>query len=202
MNFKPIKYFVFLLTSTLVACGQSSVDVHSHTYVEGSVESETTVSVTSPGYTEVVVTTETVPSPPELLMFDLVDSYGFSGQFDPDVALAINPYEDDGWFEIYWEANAWDDYWVEFYVNDRPDWEDAVYFGSQMCGAGFPCDAEGMQFCQYDLDFGLSCDTGENLIADISPLIYAIPQTLYVFLQVCDLDFNYCEYDYYPVLFE
>ncbi|WP_018415336.1 hypothetical protein [Teredinibacter turnerae] len=183
MNVSRIAPWFFVSLVWLGGCGADTVVVHSDT-------------------TEVIVEEEYPPLPPSLDAFFLVDSYGISPEFDPAAALAINPYVDDGWFELEWMASSWDDYWVEFYVNDRPDWDGAVYAGSQLCGIGLECDQDGLQFCRYDTGFGLSCDTGEDFVADLSPLIYVIPQTLYVFLQVCDTGFEYCEYDYYPVLFE
>lgn len=170
-------------TLALAACGYDSVEVHTDA-------------------SDVVVEHHYDPLPPSLDAFFIVDSYGISPEFDPDIALAVNPYLDDGWFELEWIVDSWDDYWVEFYVNDRPDWDGAVYAGSQFCGLGQSCDEDGLQFCRYDTQFGLYCDTGEELTADLGPLVYVIPQTLYVFLQVCDTEFIYCEYDYYPVLFE
>ncbi len=138
---------------------------------------------------------------PSLQDFHMVDSYGTDSGSSSD-ALAIDPYTDEGMFEVYWFVDSWDDYWVEFYISDNPSMDGAEYIASQMCGVGLDCNEDGMQFCQYSADMYLSCDTGEQHSADLSPLIYAFPQTLYFILQACDFSFEYCEYAFYPVLFE
>ncbi|SMF45551.1 hypothetical protein SAMN02745866_02961 [Alteromonadaceae bacterium Bs31] len=140
-------------------------------------------------------------SKPRLQDFHMVDSYGIDSASHSQ-ALVVDPYLDEGLFEIYWFADSWDDYWVEFYISDNPSMDGAEYVGSQMCGVGLDCSEDGLQFCQYSADLYLSCDTGEEHLADVSPLIYAIPQTLYFILQVCDYSFDYCEYSFRPVLFK
>lgn len=137
---------------------------------------------------------------PELEAFNITDSFGHNSEVSPSLAMTIDPYVDNGWFEIAWIAHSWDDYWVEYYINDSPSMENASYVGSQLCGLGFECEEDGLQFCQYTPDYGVSCDTGEEHTAYIDYLVRVTPQTLYFILQVCDIDFEYCEYQFEPVL--
>ncbi|WP_185232337.1 hypothetical protein [Teredinibacter franksiae] len=176
----------------LTACGAEYAHTGSHYHQVDHQEVEYVV-------VEEVVTVIDVP---ELESFDMVDSYGNSSEFTPNKALAVSPYVDNGWFEVYWQADSWDDYWVEYYINNSPSLEAAAYVGSQQCGMGLECEEDGLQFCQYTSDFQLWCDTGEDQVTDISEMVHAIPQTFYFILQVCDLWYEYCEYSYYPVLFE
>lgn len=137
---------------------------------------------------------------PELEAFTITDSFGLNSEVSPSLAMAIDPYVDNGWFEIAWLAHSWDDYWVEYYISDNPSLDNASYIGSQLCGLGFACEDDGLQFCRYTSDYGLRCDTGEEHTAYIDHLVHVIPQTLYFILQVCDLNFEYCEYQFEPVL--
>lgn len=145
------------------------------------------------------VVVETVFAP-ELEAFYLTDSYGVSSDHTPYDSLILDPYIDNGWFDVSWVVDSWDDYWVEFYMSDNPSLDDATYIGSQMCGYGLECDEDGLQLCRYTPDYGISCDTGEDRIAYVDHLIYTVPQTLYFITQVCDLNFEVCEYRFEPVL--
>lgn len=138
---------------------------------------------------------------PSLRSFDLIDSYDQDTSAPSYAPLALNPYEYDGLFEVFWRANSLEDYTVTFWVNDRPSFRGAIPFHSEVCGAGRWCDQGGSLVCEYTSDFYLSCDNSAHE-ADIASLFSQVPQLLYVFAEVCDVDSDYCEYDYYPVTFE
>ncbi|WP_052692236.1 hypothetical protein [Teredinibacter purpureus] len=188
----------------LSACGGEHIDVYgsdhaahsvSYTAVEAPstvVIEQTVIVVSEPIEPAPIVITDTVDIP-LLETFDVVDSYGNDSALMTMPFLAINPFIDEGWFEIYWYAQAYTDYWVEFYIGESALIDDATYVGSELCGEGLACDTDGMQFCQYTSDFYVACETGESYVADVAPLIYVIPQTLHVFVQVCSLDYTFCD---------
>jgi len=196
---------MILASALLVGCGGEYVEVYAEDRYHDTEPAYHDATYYDTTYYETEQTVSVLVDPfggPSLEEFHIVDSYGNSSEQTPNTALALDPYTDDGWFEIYWYAQSWDDYWVEYYVSDNPSLDGALYVGSQLCGVGLECEDEGLQFCRYDAEFGLSCDTGEGHIADVGAMIYAIPQTLFVILQVCDLGYESCEYGFYPVMFE
>lgn len=142
---------------------------------------------------------------PELQSFDMIDSYGQDTARPPYLDLALSPSElpsgTEGVFEIFWRVNSLEDYTVSLRVNDRPSIATSLAVHSEVCGAGRWCDQSGSLICDYTDDFYLSCDNSNNPL-DIASLFPDVPQRLYLFLEVCDSDSNYCEYDYYPVTFE
>jgi len=136
---------------------------------------------------------------PDFEAFYITDSFGTSSAA-PSSSLILDPYIDNGWFDISWEVDSWDDYWIEFYLSDNPGLDGAVYIGSQVCGLGFECEEDGLQLCHYSASGTISCDTGEDREVYIDHLLYTLPQTLYFVAQVCDFNFEYCEYRFEPVL--
>ena len=142
---------------------------------------------------------------PYLEEFNMVDSYGEDTYDYLYPAPAISPYVDNGLFEVYWFVDSVEDYIVEYRINTSPSVEDSRLINSDICGAGLACDQDGLQFCQYFDDFTITCDSNDNndfYLIDISDMIFTVPQTLYLILQVCDIDSYVCEYDYLPVLME
>jgi len=138
---------------------------------------------------------------PSLRYFDLIDSYDQDTAQPPYGTLAINPYLYDGLFDVSWGVSNRGDYLVHLWINNRARIEDALLVQSQLCGPGLACDQTGGLICEYTSDFYLSCDQRRAPL-DIAPLVTQIPEQLYLFLEVCDRQSRYCEYDYYPVLFE
>lgn len=137
---------------------------------------------------------------PHLYAFDILDSYDTDTAYS-DAPLALNPYLYHGLFNIYWEVDSLEDYYVELSVNDYSDLTDSILVHSERCGAGLFCDQSGSWMCEYGADLTLSCNDGVE-VTDISLLFNQVPQDLYLILQICDVDSSYCEYDYYPVLME
>lgn len=140
---------------------------------------------------------------PELRSFDLIDSYNQDTARPPYGDLALNPDPDhyNGMFEIFWHVNSLEDYTVTLRVSDRPSIASSLSVHSEVCGEGRWCDQGGNLLCEYTSDFYLSCDNSNNPL-DIASFFPAVPQQLYLFLEVCDSNSSYCEYDYYPVIFE
>ncbi len=138
---------------------------------------------------------------PSLRHFDLLDSYDQDTAKPPYTPLAMNPYKYEGVFDVSWQVNSLEDYSVHLWVNDRPDLRNALLVQSDICGQGLWCDQSGSYPCQYTSDLYLSCDANTEPL-DIAPLFAQVPQQLYLFLEVCDRNSSYCEYDYYPVIFE
>lgn len=137
---------------------------------------------------------------PELLSFDLYDSYDVDTRVDHQTPLALNPYYYEGLFDVFWRVNSLEDYRVELRINDSPSPAASYLLHAERCGVGLWCDQSGNLLCEYTSHFSLSCE-GEPLV-DVSPLFPNLPQELFLILQVCDLNSSYCEYDYYPVWME
>lgn len=137
---------------------------------------------------------------PALLSYDILDSYD-TDTAESNAPLALNPYSYYGMFEIRWIASSLEDYRVRVSINDRPSLTDSVEIHNERCGAGLWCDRDGSLLCEYGVNLTLSCDRYSDPV-DISYLFYDIPDDLYLFLEVCDIDSPYCEYDYYPVTME
>ena len=143
------------------------------------------------------------PFAPELLSVELIDSYGYSSVDTPVHGLSIDPYIDDGLFELFWRAEAWDDYWAELYINDRPSFDGALFVDDQLCGLDLACDQDGVFFCQYTPGFSVLCDGGDEVgVVSISELMIRVPEKLYVGVQLCNLYFDECEYQWREVWFE
>ncbi len=135
---------------------------------------------------------------PELRAFHFIDSYGVSTEDEYDPLLIVDPYVDDGLFEIYWNVRSHADYRVEYRVNDIPSLTGSTLVYSERCGAGRQCDQSGLRLCQYYPDFTMACGF-DDFVTDVGHLIYQVPQTLYSILRVCRLNGAYCEYEYHPV---
>ena len=134
---------------------------------------------------------------PALVGFDVVDSYGVDTGYSTK-ALAIDPYINNGLFDIFWKANSLYDYRVNIRINATTDAASSLLIYSDICGAGRACDQAGNLICEYTADFYLSCNNARHP-TDIASLMKRVPQTLYLMLEICDLDSPYCSYKYYPV---
>lgn len=138
---------------------------------------------------------------PELHAFDIIDSYDVDTAAPNHPPLKLSPYLYDGLYEIFWDVNSLEDYTVSLRINDRPTLDNSLVIHSQVCGAGRRCDQSGNWVCEYTSDFYMSCD-GSASAVDIYPLIGQVPQKVYMLIEVCDTNSNYCEFDYYPVTLE
>jgi hypothetical protein len=147
---------------------------------------------------------EPVHYPPGLDAFHLVDSYGISSEDFPDSELALNPYLDSGQFEFYWYADNVDDYTIELRINDHPDLVGSRLISSDYCGPGLDCDRDGIQFCEYFSDFSISCAppsaTSPRVYFD--DMVLALPEKLFLILDLCDTRSDYCEFRTREVIFE
>jgi hypothetical protein len=144
--------------------------------------------------------------PPGLDAFHLVDSYGISSEDFPHSEMILNPYLDGGQFEFYWYADNIDDYTIELRINDVPDFYSSRLVSSDYCGPGLDCDRDGIQFCEYFADFSLSCaapgaGTGSSRVY-FDDMVYAVPETLFLILDLCDTRTDYCEFQTREVIFE
>lgn len=142
---------------------------------------------------------------PALQYFDVIDSYGVDTARTPRAELALSPFEYNGLFEVFWQVNSLEDYTVSLKINDRPSLVDSITIHSEVCGENKWCDQAGNLVCEYTDDFLMACENASKFV-DILPLFAAdingepvTPETLYLFLEICDYDSFYCEYDYYPV---
>ncbi len=137
---------------------------------------------------------------PELRSFDMIDSYDVDTSTS-NAPLALSPNQYNGLFEIFWKVNSLENYRVSLKINDRDTLYNSITIGSTVCGAGLVCDQSGNWVCEYTEDLFMNCDTSVRNV-DIEPLFSTIPQKLYLLLEVCDIDSNYCEFDSYPVTME
>lgn len=135
---------------------------------------------------------EPVNPVPALVGFDMIDSYGVDTALS-NRALEIDPFIDNGLFDIFWRVNSLEDYEVNVRVNSSPNTSNSILIYSEICGAGLPCDQGGNLICQYSEDSTLSCGRGPVVS------IKRMPVDLYLILEACDLDSSYCNYRYYPV---
>ena len=141
---------------------------------------------------------------PALFSFDISDTADtYSGDY-VEPFLELDPYDNNGEFELFWEVDSNDDYIVEYRISQSPSLTDSKLIGEDYCGRDFDCDRTGMQFCQYRPDFSVRCDSyggSQERIIHIDELLDTVPQTLYIALAVCDVHHhNACDAQYLPVL--
>jgi hypothetical protein len=149
-------------------------------------------------------------APPELEAFHMVDSYGVSTDEDPFTQLRLSPYMDSGLFEVFWYVNNEEDYTVEMSINDQPSLAGRIVVAEDYCGPGLECDLDGIQFCEYNPDFSISCDPpsedfpGRTLtyFDELIDLSRPLPQTLYFILDICDTRSDICEFQILDVSME
>ncbi|GGY87268.1 hypothetical protein GCM10011613_35580 [Cellvibrio zantedeschiae] len=134
---------------------------------------------------------------PSLVAFDIVDSYGVDTGYSLK-ALAIDPYINNGLFDVFWKVNSLKDYRVNIRVNSTPEISNSLIIYSDICGAYRACDQGGNVICEYTSDFYLSCNNARHP-TDIAAFIKRVPQNVNLILEICDLDSPYCSYKYYPV---
>ena len=156
-------------------------------------------------------TIEVESSSPQLIAFNVIDSYGVNTEFDAHIPLTVSPFQDDGFFEIFWDVDNFslgfdEDYQVNFYINDRPGINNSILISANFCGFFDRCNDFGYQQCFYNSDLSVSCTLpNSDLIdatVDISDLFVSIPEPLYMVLEVCDVEGFNCDVDAWPVLFE
>ncbi len=145
-------------------------------------------------------------SGPELLDFHIIDSFKVDSLEDYVTPLALDPYEYDGWFDLFWYVDSDWDYIVAVGVNDRPTMNGATIVAVDFCGVDSPCDSLGTYLCQYTEDYYVGCGFGEiearsnqKSISHLLNLSQELPQRVYLVLEVCDADGGGCEYDPLPV---
>ncbi|MBX2857345.1 MAG: hypothetical protein KTR17_01680 [Cellvibrionaceae bacterium] len=170
-----MKFALFALAAiTLAGCGGAG---YSDDYIDDYIEVD-----------------EPIYDRPQIEFFELIDTFGFSS-FDPGTPV-LNPYEDDGWFQVNWEADTRDDYVVEYRVNDLPSITGSVLIDSETCGPGFSCGREGLQFCQYNADISMTCDADFRVDRSFDHKVFVLPQSLFFIIQLCTPDFVFCEYTF------
>lgn len=152
---------------------------------------------------EVVITEQRHYHTLHLEGFHLVDSYYVNSEFERNRTLRLDPYIDDGLFEVYWYVNSSHNYRATLSINDRPSLNGALIVGSELCGPGRSCDYDGMQQCVYTPDFQLGCGLdwydAERNARRVEELFYSVPEHLYVNLEVCDTVGVACELRSLPV---
>lgn len=135
---------------------------------------------------------------PELRSFEIIDSYGYSSRLDPGEPLILDPYHDAGLFEIDWQVDSLEDYQASFRVGRRSNIAQSTVVYTEICGEGLPCDQGALRLCQYYPDLYMACGLDDTEV-DVSSQIQVLPQRLYAFIEICDLNSDYCEYDYIRV---
>ncbi len=181
---KVLTVCVLLLVFTLSGCGDHSGGYYYDDHHDNNHYYE---PVYTPVYTE-------------LKSFNVVDSNGRSSEFTREERLELNPYRDDGLFEIYWETRGRNDYYAEFRINDRPTLEGSLRISHNVCGDFQSCGYDGMQYCRYNADFSLSCNSYEppdvdDPSASIAEYLQTVPDKLYLMLEVCGVGDIHCEFE-------
>jgi hypothetical protein len=129
-----------------------------------------------------------------------VDSYGVDSAVS-STPLALDPYKDDGLFDVFWWVSSSENYRINLYLNDRDALGGAIRVYSDVCGNTGRCGNDGNAICQYTPDFYMACndDTQET---DISSLFTRVPQQMYMLMEVCDIDSALCSLRSRPVLMQ
>lgn len=171
------RYLIIVLCSlALAACGGAYVEDESYYYEDNHHLS----------YDE-----------PELKQFHVIDTYATNTEFDSETFLALSPYVNAGEFEIYWDSDSDDHYFVEFFFNTRPTPIGGELISTEQCGPYDYCHSHQYQFCEYAPSLYLACESssGDYHSTYIGHRLSSIPQDAYLILQVCDDQFYYCEYE-------
>lgn len=132
--------------------------------------------------------------------FSIVDSYGVDSAVSLQ-PLAINPYRDDGLFDVFWWVTSGQNYRVNLYLNDRDALGGSILVYSDECGNTGRCSGDGNAICQYTSDFYMVCNDDRNE-TDVASLFTRVPQQMYLLLEVCDIDSPFCTLRSHPVLME
>ena len=147
--------------------------------------------------------------PPELLAFHMVDSFGVDSEIEPLTQLTLNPFRDSGLFEVFWDVDNEDDYFVEMSINDRPSLNGRVSIIEELCGPGLECDLFGEFFCEYNAEYSISCDLPSEEFPGQFPVLFddliidlGEPQRMYFILEICDTNSNICEFQILDVIME
>lgn len=152
----------------------------------------------------VVHVPEPHPDEPMLYHYFIVDSFGVSNEHDDLVELEIDPFEDDGIFEVYWDVESYYDYRVILSVNNEDSLVGGEWLGEEVCGPNRSCDYTGMQLCQYFPDYTIGCGydlrEAERNRVSVDHLVLTEPDTLYINIDVCNLSETRCESASIPVL--
>lgn len=140
---------------------------------------------------------------PELYEFNLIDSFGTNSGVNHIDPLELDPYIDDGLFDIDWYVESHHDYTVLLGLNDRPVMDGAIIIGSEYCRSGLACDELGIFICRYTLDYQMGCGAGireaNRNLAPIDYFIFYEPQDLFLNILVCDAGGDDCESSSLPV---
>ncbi|HSX85558.1 MAG TPA: hypothetical protein VLE50_09120 [Cellvibrio sp.] len=140
---------------------------------------------------------------PILYGFDIYDSFGIDSGEDHSSPLQVDPYENGGWFELYWDVESSRDYTVVLGINDSPSMRGATIIGSDLCGAGLSCGLISTFVCRYTLDSFLGCglvdEEAELNLEPVDHLLFEFPQPLYINIEVCDVAGGGCEPASLPV---
>ncbi|MFT5084881.1 MAG: hypothetical protein ACI9Y1_002937 [Lentisphaeria bacterium] len=177
-------FSLIIIAFTLTACG---AEVHSSLHIEDDYyEDDNYVTEYHP-----------ISEPPHLFQFHIIDTYGTNTEFDEFIFTALSPYINAGEFEVYWEMESDEDYWVELRINDYPTTDGSLLISSDYCGPYYFCHDQQYQFCEYTPGLSINCETPSEEFhsAYIGGLLYTLPQDLYLILQICDSNFYYCEYE-------
>lgn len=150
-----------------------------------------------------VVTERHYDGGPYLDGFHLVDSFYVNSEFEPYRTLELDPYVDDGLFEVYWYVDSFYNYRATISLNDRPTLRGALVVGTELCGPGRSCDYDGLQQCEYTPDFYVGCGIdayeAQANLRSVEELFYSVPENLYMLLEVCDTAGRRCEFRSLPV---
>lgn len=122
--------------------------------------------------------------------------------------VPINANVKSGAFNVSWHVNSSDPFEVDIYVSDNPflsDKTDVRIFG-QRCGRTkfYRCDNKGSVKCNFKTNNKISCahsDTGKGQI-NISSVIDRLPQTAYIIIEACNINYTSCKVETQKVEFQ
>ncbi len=172
-------------------------------------QAEYTASYTETEYVhdyddEPITRPEPKPEPVYLGNFSVIDSYGYDSYFFPFADLSISPFINNGLFNIHWDLDAYQDYYLELTISKSPSFIESQLIYTDFCDVYGGCHQFQELQCEFSPHLDLNCGNrlGEYQDNYIGDWFTQFPQDLYLKLEVCDEDFYYCEYATQKVQFE
>lgn len=127
---------------------------------------------------------------------EVVDAQGHSTRDQHYEKLKIDPFYDNGYFEVFWDTNTHDDYHATLYINDYDTLVGAIELEGAYCGPNEVCDRQGFMYCNYKSENhgfssaydGVQCSASrhKSSMKNVTELFKRHPTTLYLLLEVCD----------------
>lgn len=141
------------------------------------------------------------PLPPALLAVGVVDSFGEDSEEPGALAPELDFRENNGWFELYWYADAYDSYTATVRLSRGGR---SMVIGEYQCGPYDLCYDSASLHCLYTREFYLGCDfysdDAKYYAVPIAGLLDDMPEDALLHVEICDDYSSYCESGALPVV--